>query len=316
MGTSLKTFDLDPTHSVEEAFANILKANFNYVLSWEQESYHNTDIEGVHQMRVGMRRMRSCVVVFGKTVPRRLTEEKGLEIKWAANELGPARDLDVLITEALDPMVGKIPFPEGEAKLRRLAEEHRSRAYDQVRAMIDSPRFQTLKRELVPWLERHGWREGGGLSEEEVKGLETELRVFAAKVLEKRLKRVLEDGAHFATMTPEELHLLRIDCKKLRYATEFFSTLYDKDGMAQFVARLKELQGVLGILNDVAVMHHLLETLLQGHEEDIELAKYAGALVGWRSRQYEEVRSQLGGLWEQFTTGSESRPWQHHHRGH
>lgn len=307
MASTLKAPDFTPDQTVEEAFASILKTNFDYVQGWESEAYHNSDIEGVHQMRVGLRRMRSCVVVFGKVVPRRLTETMGEEMKWAANELGPARDLDVLITEALEPMTGKIPFPAGEAKLRDLAEQHRARAYQQVKAMIDHDRYQALKRNLFPWLELRSWREAPDLTKVERKKLEQSVEDFAALSLSKRLERVLEDGQHFASMSPTELHQLRIDCKKLRYSTEFFSCLYKK-GMGDFVLRLKELQGVLGILNDVAVMHQLLETLLEGHTDNIELAKYAGALVGWRSRQYEEVRSRLDGLWEAFVD-TKDHPW-------
>ncbi|MGH9807561.1 MAG: CHAD domain-containing protein, partial [Terriglobia bacterium] len=54
------------------------------------------DAEGVHQMRIGLRRLRTALALFGDLVDRDAqTEKMKHELKWITNELGPARELDV-----------------------------------------------------------------------------------------------------------------------------------------------------------------------------------------------------------------------------
>ena len=62
------------------------------------------DAEGVHQMRVGLRRLRAAISLFGDIVTGRDTEVLKDELKWLTEELGPARDLDVLAKEAIAPL--------------------------------------------------------------------------------------------------------------------------------------------------------------------------------------------------------------------
>ena len=100
------------------------------------------------------------------------------------------------------------------------------------------------------------------------------------------------------------MHLLRIACKRLRYAAEFFRPLFAD--MDAFIGHLKQRQDLLGVMNDVAVMHHLLETLWAG-ESDPETLQYAGALVGWRTRQYYEIKNSFNDRWAEFIEADQ--PW-------
>jgi triphosphatase len=63
------------------------------------------DVEGLHQMRVGLRRLRSALGML-KTVidvPPVLADD----IAWLASELGPARDWDVLAGTTLPSLMGE-----------------------------------------------------------------------------------------------------------------------------------------------------------------------------------------------------------------
>lgn len=290
----------------DDAFATILRYNFEYMLAWEALAHEGSDIEGVHQVRVAYRRMRSALALFGKMVPRELTRQVGEEMRWAASELGPARDLDVFIDEALEPMLGKIPLAPGEAKMLAVAKEARAAAYDRVRAMIDSDRYRSFKDDFIRWLDDKAWFQAD-LPAPVRQAMRRPITPFASKVLGKRLAKVLEAGADFENLSVSELHQLRIEGKKLRYATEFFTPLFPKKSMADFNVHLKGMQGLLGIMNDVSVMHTLLDGLLEGRD-DPDLLQYAGALIGWRARQYEEVRGQLKEQWALLEESA--MPWQ------
>lgn len=301
-----KGIPLSRKQSTNQAFEGILQHNFNYMVGWAPVAYSREGIEGVHQVRVAFRRMRSALVLFRKAIPREITDSYGVEMKWIAGELGPARDLDVFIDEGLEAMAGKIPLVSGEKKMMDLAIQHRDRAYEKVRALMDGKRYQTFITGFEEWVKNHGWYQ------EEMPGatrkkLGHSVQTYAVITMKKRLSKVLLAGERLEEMSDEELHQLRIECKKLRYATEFFNALFDKESMGRFTLQLKGVQGLLGVLNDVAVMPGLLDSLLEG-VDDPEVIQYAGALIGWRARQFEEVRGLLSGHWSVFSRTA--IPWE------
>jgi CHAD domain-containing protein len=108
-----------PVHaeqSAEEAFVTIMSHNMQYLYEWEQAAHSWADIEGVHQVRVTLRRKRSALAIFRPALPKAATAGWAQEMRWAAGETGLARDLDVFITEALGAVAGKLELP-GEQKL-------------------------------------------------------------------------------------------------------------------------------------------------------------------------------------------------------
>ncbi len=294
-----------PVHhnqTVSEAFATILKHNLDSLSHWEEPARSWDDIEGVHQARVSLRRMRSALALFRSAAPRNLTADWSEEMRWAANQLGLARDLDVFITEGLDAVAGKLPLP-GEAKLAGIAQRHREAAYEQVRAMLDNERYSRCKENFRQWLEGEAWRQED-LKPKNLKRLDAPILLFSRKVLDRHERLVLEAGTHVNPNDPQEMHQLRIECKKLRYAAEFFTPLFN--GMEDFMSHMKGLQDLLGILNDVAVMRQLFQRLLEG-ESDPEVLQFAGGLVGWRICQYEHIKDTLDARWDEFVHAK--HPW-------
>jgi len=87
--------------TVEEAFSRILLGNLAGVEEWAPVALAGEDIEGVHQMRVCLRRMRSALTVFRIAIPKAATKSFAKDMRWASKALDRARDLDVYITENL-----------------------------------------------------------------------------------------------------------------------------------------------------------------------------------------------------------------------
>ena len=297
-----KTITLHRDQTVNEGFRTILRHNLEYLSEWEHSARSWEDIEGVHQMRVSFRRMRSALQTFRTAVPRKISREWAEEMRWFANQLGPARDLDVFINESLDAVSGKLPLP-GEEKLAALAHQHRELAYETVVAMLDGERYANFKQQFGFWLESEGWY-AAEPKEKCLKQLNSKLVPFARKLLDKQERLVLEAGSQVDRDSAEDMHQLRIECKKLRYAAEFFSPLFDS--MDTFIGHMKGLQNLLGVMNDVAVMQHLLESLLADTQEP-DILQYAGGLVGWRTRQYHEIKDSFEPRWEEFH--SAKHPW-------
>lgn len=297
---------LSPEQSTNEAFESILRSNFDSMLDWAPVAYNHENIEGVHQVRVSLRRLRSAVSIFRKAIPREITDPWNTEMRWVASEFGPTRDLDVFIDEGLNAMAGKIPLQAGEEKLQKLATKHQDAAYANIRTLMESDRYKDFTKNLDQWIRNRGW-----FQEEMPADIRSNLGKgiarYAKKVLSKRLTVVLRTGEHMEEMSDEALHQLRIECKKLRYATEFFSTLFDPTNMAEFTLQLKEVQKFLGTMNDVAVMPSLLNKILEGvHDPDVQ--QYAGALLGWRCHEAASVRRKLHAPWKVFS--KTASPWQ------
>jgi CHAD domain-containing protein len=298
-----KTAPVHAQQTLNETFGAILSQNFSYLKRWEDTARFYEDTEGVHQMRVSFRRMRSALKTFRFAIPRPITDSWSQDMRNLANQLGPARDLDVFIEEGLDAVAGKLPLP-GQDKLALLAQNQREIAYQQVRAMLDSKDYSRFKRAFAKWLASQAWLAEDALTDAQRKRLLASVVPSAQKILDKQERRVLTIGNKVDQDSPPEMHQLRIECKKLRYGAEFFAPLFK--GIDNFISHMKRLQDVLGTLNDVAVMQQLLETLL-ATESDPDVLQYSGGLVGWRVRQYYEIKHSFNERWEEFNHAG--RPW-------
>lgn len=297
---------LSPGQNVSEAFATILRHDFECLLDWEDGARTWADIEGVHQFRVSARRMRSAISLFRSAVPRTSSNLWAEELRWIAGEMGPARDLDVFITQGLSAVATTLPLP-GREGLQRRAESRRAEVYQQqVCAMLDSERYRRFKEGFPGWYENRQW-ERAELRKKEIEYLRTNLVPFGRELMDKQERRVLSAGSHVNREDAAEMHSLRIECKKLRYAAEFFRPLFA--GMDVFIAHMKGLQDLLGLMNDVAVTRRLLDQLLTG-ETDHETLVYAGGFVGWRACDFQHMLGKFDLYWEDFV---ETRhPWWKH----
>ena len=83
---------------------------------------------------------------------------------------------------------------------------------------------------------------------------DTPILDLASRRIWRSSRRVLKKGKAIEPETEAEaLHRLRIECKKLRYLLEFFSSLYSEDEILQLINALKRLQDNLGDFNDLEV---------------------------------------------------------------
>lgn len=294
---------LNDSQTASEAAAAIFKHHFEYLLVWEESAKSWDDIEGVHQVRVSFRKIRSAFSLFRDAVPKAVSKPWNEEIRWIAGEMGLARDLDVFIDEGLGTIRGKLPF-SGEQKLVALAMEARARTYqERVRPMLESERYAVFKSGFQQWYEAREW-ENAELNKKQLANQQMKLDKYSRKLLDKQERRVLALGSHIDRSDAHEMHKLRIECKKLRYAADFFKPLYS--GVGNFIAHMKGLQDILGVMNDISVMHKLLGTIL-AESNDHEALEYAGAIVGWRTCEFYHQLDNFDRYWNDFTEAT--HPW-------
>jgi CHAD domain-containing protein len=197
-------------------------------------------------------------------------------------------------------------------------ERLRDEAYARAQAGVGSQRYLGLMLLLNSWAEGRGWRDLG--SGENSTELQAKASDIAHKLLHEIYEQLLATGADFEHLDSEHRHKVRIEIKKLRYATEFFSSLYPKRKVTPYLGAMKMLQDGLGASNDVDVARKLLKRVLkQGRgKERTRLSYAAGLVVGWHShvgngRERELIRAwhrfaARTPYWEAATTGAMTGP--------
>jgi CHAD domain-containing protein len=108
---------------------------------------------------------------------------------------------------------------------------------------------------------------------------------YASSVIWKCYRKVCVIARGINENTPDDdVHELRIECKKLRYLIEFFSSLFDKKDIAIIIKSLKILQNTLGLFNDYSVQQDSLKAfidskILESTKQNIAIAQSVGALI-------------------------------------
>ena len=92
------------------------------------------------------------------------------------------------------------------------------------------------------------------------------IEIHAAEQLSQRRKRIRRRGAKIGDSSPEQLHRLRIQVKKARYAAEFFSSVYQGKKATKrcekVVSSLMQLQNCLGGFNDITTRKALFAEIV------------------------------------------------------
>lgn len=281
--------DLSNFPSVPQAFAAFVRSGVEQLMSNVPAVNLGEDPEGIHQARVGVRRLRSALSLFKPVLdPEKLDWTKA-ELRWLQAELGCARDLDVFILETLTPLSARLPKDAALSVVSDAANEAKLKAYTNAIGALQSARYSTLLVRLEEWL----------LEIESTVTEGPDLLAFAKASLEKRLKRVLKGGGKAPSNLPEDdLHPLRIDLKKLRYAASFFRTVFSEKQAKPYIRQLGSLQDCLGGLNDALVQRSVLETL-DIKQKPAEL-RMQGMLDGWHAARTEQGLSVLDAEWTNF----------------
>ncbi len=247
------------------------------------------DPEWVHQMRIGTRRLRSCLALIARLAPSGDIDAVAAETKWLAGILGAARDLDVFALETLPPLAAAFAHDAAAAaglkRLRSRVATRRRASIGTVRESLRSTRFQRLllKTGALVAAQRFGAPEGITADAPTATA-----KSFAAELLARRhrklagLMQVLADG------TAEERHAVRIAAKKLRYAAEFFAPLFPGKRTRTYLKALSALQDALGQLNDAATAARLATALAGDGDHATE-----GTVRGWVAAQTTPLLSKL-----------------------
>jgi inorganic triphosphatase YgiF len=126
-----------------------------YQIAANERFVRSSDAEGVHQMRIGIRRLRTAISIFKDMLAGGQTEAMKSELKWLTGALGPARELDVFVKRA----VTKDSDASGPG-LGAIVEDFRKRrgqALEAAAEAVASLRFRQLILDAAEWITIGEW---------------------------------------------------------------------------------------------------------------------------------------------------------------
>ena len=277
-----------------DALAAMLRSALAQALPNAAEIGAGTSVpEHVHQLRVGLRRARCALRVFGAWArDPAAAEALELRLREPFTRLGAARDLDALSATLLPALqaagapemqLGHGPTPESPT------------------VVLQDPAFGELLLELLGLTQPApavpaGW-DLPGMGRAPL----ADMREPARKALARQHRKVLSDAQGFIGAAEADQHRTRKRLKRLRYACEFVAPLFPARPQRALLVALREALDALGEYNDLLVAHELFRAAverdprawfaigwLQARREVLlkrcerSLAKLAAAKVFWR----------------------------------
>jgi inorganic triphosphatase YgiF len=256
------------------------------------------DTEFVHQARVATRRMRTMIRLFRGAIPERSTIYFAGELFWLASLFGAVRDLDVFMLN-LPKFLAEIELAPQKVSgilLRQIQEERRSLLAD-LKAGLTSARFRIFSLRLSTFA-----KQKPAVNPLAPLALTTVDKI-AHEIISARLEEVMKRGSILLRRPKlKNYHKLRIEFKKLRYASEFFNSAFS-DRLSPFIVEVVKIQDCLGELQDTVFTKRLIEGLLKkwkGGVLDPLLVFTLGEIYQLQQKISLLKQSEFNEIWKQF----------------
>jgi triphosphatase len=268
--------------TVEEAFrATVLECLAQ--VGGNAPAIRARDPDGVHQIRVGLRRLQMALQSFGSYADTPSLKALGKRGRAIADAFGPARDLDVFAAELLAPVQRKFIDHESFLALQLALRHARGEAWDDALSEVLNPDFAAFLNDVAA-------------AAETIPLDATRIGKAARIALDGHWSKVKKRSKRVSKTYNAHTHKLRIALKKLRYAAEFFAPLYPEKKVAAYIKALKGLLDHFGEANDV---HGITDTLARlGSAPELRFA--AGAIAGWHHAREKDLTRRAMAGWKDF----------------
>lgn len=250
------------------------------------------EIEGVHQYRVTVRRLRAAVEVLAPVLHGSRAQYYRRELPAVGHSAGAVRDCDVMSvllrahSAVLDPAGARALTPAFQA----LA-DYRVSALRELGRFVASSRYVRLTDRLAPPLTRHF-------------APEITVRTLAPVMLRPIVRAARSSGARLKLDSPPEVfHRLRVRLKRLRYAFELLEQLSGKR-TAKALKRLRRLQDELGEHQDLVNTAGWLRQFATRAAASPETLLATGALIQSTVEQRAKVAARAFKRWQKLAGGT------------
>ncbi len=248
------------------------------------------DPEAVHQMRVGLRRLRAVLQLFRPLLKNAYADEMETSLRDLAKGVSQIRDADVLTTDIVEPLEAHEDKPASLEPIRQVLLAQASAHRAEVRRWLATPELVALqlKLALLPAIASNP------ASKKRQRRMLQPAQAFAGRALAANWKKVAKQGRRFDELNDEERHELRKDLKALRYTIECCAPLYPEKQVKRFVKRLQLLQELFGYVNDVVMARRLAANRTP------ELQCAIGYAIGWHTAHAGDTWTDARSNWKKL----------------
>ncbi len=256
---------------------------------------HFTDLreaDAARHLRVALRRFRSLERAFRFATKKSVLRELSATASIFARRAGEVRDLDVFLAETL-PMI-EPAFTCERALLQRFksrVEDMRAQQWSAAAIAVSKPAFTIFQLNLIEQALLGAWRTHD-------ERLAWPVAMFAARVLDRRHAKVLVTAASVDFSRPADLHALRLQVKKLRYAAQTFRDAYPKEIRKPYFKAMSVLQASFGELNDAVTAQSTADAAARG--QGPEMLRVAGFVAGFTSASASFQAAAIERQWAAF----------------
>lgn len=283
---------LDCDASVLDWAKKVLNVRFEEILEKRGRVLDNDNVEGIHDMRVATRRLRSALRDFSTLIKKKPLEKTKKDLKRMADALGDVRDEDVAII-ALKKLLKKNAAQNIKIGIDDLIEERskkRERAQLKLFEVISATSIEKLKsdfeRAVVDAVKVKKSSEAIGFNQ------------AGQKVIGKSLKEFCALTYHiYEPFIDKPLHELRIAAKRLRYAVKLYTVCWG-ERIEPFAGQIADLQDYLGEIHDADIwLERLSKSLKNSKNENPANLWLLSQFVKKRTKNY-RAALKLRGKWK------------------
>jgi inorganic triphosphatase YgiF len=286
--------------SVRECFAAIAQPCIHHMLAAANFADNSDDPEGIHQLRVAIRRMRAAFSMFHGAMPEDYRPRLAGELRTFEHKLGAARDWDVLAEETIASMPGRLRRQQVTRHLVRIAQTKRAEGGKGAHAWLRDPRCTDILLRLASWVDSQF---GSNASAAQAGKWQPTILArpapeFAAEMMRAYQVKAQKLGRKVGKLDPAGLHRLRIRIKKLRYATEFSDGFWPNKQAERYLAALKDLQQALGAFHDIIVAEGLIAHFTAAERAGAKLS--TAPINRWLTKYQRRLRKEAIDVWREF----------------
>jgi CHAD domain-containing protein len=294
---------LQPDDPMSEAGRKVLFYHFERMLLHEPAARLGEDIEGVHDMRVATRRMRSALRLFKPFFYQDLIRPYRKGLRHIGGILGEARDMDVFM-DNMQRFVAQNPETD-LSPLLEIGGKKQNETHRRLIAHLDSQKFNRFVTRFHEFLTTPEL--GAADKPDSCRPTAYQVQHLAAPLIYHLFEQVRSYDPFLEDAGVSLLHALRIDFKRLRYALEFFEEVSGPEAK-RVIREVKAMQDHLGDLNDAEFASRIVNEFIREHD-----TKYSGipgfmrpditGVITYAAARAAEKRHQLDTfpqLWENF----------------
>ena len=293
-------FHLDATMSAKDSLTAALRSCLTHIIGSADYAFKSNDPEGIHQLRVAIRRTRAVFSIIRRHVAKGLDVRIARDLRSLQQKLGGAREWDVLVEETLKFAPNRLLCAPFSAHLGQIVKAKRAEGHKKAHAALQDYHCTDLLLRLAYWIDVE-LNSGEGRSHKRKQiahTLAAPAAKFAEQVIQDCHRKAQKLGKNIRTLNSTELHRLRILIKKLRYATDFFGTLWPQRRTKKYLSSLKDLQQALGTFHDTTVAMNLIGSLAADGGADVKVG--IERINDWLASEQQGKRKELIALWGKF----------------